>query len=61
MKTDDGEPILHVAVKSGNIQIVNLLLNAGADQNSQDVNFKVIILKIDFWEYTFAFCAKLRI
>lgn len=36
-RDEDGDTMLHVAVKSSSLTIVELLIRAGADVNAQDV------------------------
>jgi len=38
-KNEKGETMLHTAVKTGSLPLVELLIKAGADLNAQDVFF----------------------
>ena len=62
MKNEDGDTMMHVAVRSGSVALVEMLVRAGAELNAQDVCADDHpILTIGFRKLSAALRAKLRI
>ena len=53
IKNKNGMTMLHEAVKTGSIGIIELLIKAGADVNMQDVIFNY---RIEQWEHCSTLC-----